>query len=217
VSDAPPLGATSTEVIGKLRQLGRLRTPVDTGGQKPEGERCDLCGTSIPSDHRHLLHLEQRRIVCACEPCRAMRASEEGYRPTGTRVQPLPEFELSDELWAQFQIPIGLAFFFFSAPVGGVVALYPSPAGATESELYLAAWEELVAANPVLRTMEPDVEALIVNRMSDQPGYAIVPIDHCYELVGMIKAGWEGISGGSAVQDSVDAFFARMQPSGASV
>ena len=35
-----------------------------------------------------------------------------------------------------------------AARVGGVVAIYPSPAGTTESELDLGAWEELVAANP---------------------------------------------------------------------
>ena len=42
---------------------------------------------------------------------------------------------LSDEAWASFGIPIGLAFFIDSSATGGIVALYPSPAGATESEL----------------------------------------------------------------------------------
>ncbi len=115
-----------------------------------------------------------------------------------------------DELWAQFQIPIGLAFFFLSEAAAGVVALYPSPAGATESELYLDAWNELVAANPVLRDLEPEVEALVVNRLVDPHLHAIVPIDRCYELVGMIKATWEGISGGDAVANAVEAFFARI-------
>jgi hypothetical protein len=90
------------------------------------------------------------------------------------------------------------------------VALYPSPAGATECELYLAAWNELVAANPILGDLVPEVEALIVNRLADPPVHAIVPIDRCYELVGMIKAGWEGISGGDAVQNAVDTFFAAL-------
>ena len=67
------------------------------------------------------------------------------------------------------QIPIGLAFFLPTAPRGGMVALYPSPAGATESELDLDAWEDLCADNPVLDGLEPDAEALIVNRMSDPP------------------------------------------------
>ncbi len=44
----------------------------------------------------------------------------------------LPDLVLSDERWASFNIPIGLAFFMRSSVAGGVVALYPSPAGATE-------------------------------------------------------------------------------------
>ena len=67
-----------------------------------------------------------------------------------------------------------------------------------------------MAANPVLDELEPEVEALIVNRMSDPPRYAIVPIDRCYELVGMIKSRWEGISGGSAIEDAVAEFFASL-------
>ena len=89
----------------------------------------------------------------------------------------------------------------------GVLALYPSPAGATESELHLAAWDELAAANPVLAELEPEVEALIVNRMSEPHRHAVVPIDRCYELVGMIKSRWEGISGGRAIDDAVAEFF----------
>jgi hypothetical protein len=99
---------------------------------------------------------------------------------------------------------------FVSEVAGGVVALYPSPAGATESELYLEAWEELLTANPLLAELEPEVEALIVNRLADPPVHAIVPIDRCYELVGMIKARWEGISGGDAVEGAVSEFFARL-------
>ena len=37
---------------------------------------------------------------------------------------------MSDERWAGFDIPIGLAFFMRSTDAGGVVAMYPSPAGA---------------------------------------------------------------------------------------
>ena len=54
------------------------------------------------------------------------------------------------------------------------------------------------ALNPVLERLEPDIEGLIVNRLSDPPMYAIAPIDRCYALTGTIKANWEGISGGPA-------------------
>ena len=159
-------------------------------------------------DHRHLLNLTDRQILCACEPCIAMRVGEDDLRPTGTRAVLVDGFDLDDELWARFQIPIGLAFFIISRD--GVSALYPSPAGVTESELYLEGWEELVARNPLLANLEPDVEALVVNRLDDPARFAIVPIDRCYELVGLIKTTWEGISGGNAVENAVTSFFAKL-------
>jgi hypothetical protein len=99
----------------------------------------------------------------------------------------------------------------FSSSVDAMVAMYPSPAGATESELELAAWQDLKAANPVLDTLEPDAEALVVNRISEPSEFAIVPIDECYAMVGAIKMNWEGISGGAAIEREVPAFFERMR------
>ncbi len=174
-------------------------------------ELCDLCGISIPDDHRHLLHLIERRIVCSCESCWAMRSGEGDYRPTGNRTLWLPDLDVPDDLWASFQIPIGLAFFMDSTVTACVVALYPSPGGATESELHFESWSRMRALNPVLEGLEPDIEGLVVNRLADPPAYAIAPIDKCYELTGTIKAHWEGISGGSEVEAAVARFFAGLR------
>jgi hypothetical protein len=46
-----------------------------------------------------------------------------------------------------------------------VIALYPIPAGATESLFSLDSWGDIVSGNPVLEEMEADVEALFVNRI----------------------------------------------------
>jgi len=154
-----------------------------------------------------MLHLVERRIVCTCEACWALYSGNAEYRPTGMRTVWLDGFQCSAETWAAFQIPIGLAFFMRSTVTDSVVAFYPSPAGATESELSLEAWDALVRANPVLEQLESDSEALVVNRMSDPAQYAIVPIDQCYGLVGLIKSRWEGISGGNAIADAVPEFF----------
>ena len=89
--------------------------------------------------------------------------------------------------------------------------MYPSPAGATESELELSAWEDLRALNPELESLEPDAEALVVNRISDAPSSRSRPIDECYALVGAIKLSWEGISGGDAIERAVPAFFERLR------
>ncbi|MEZ5076737.1 MAG: DUF5947 family protein [Solirubrobacterales bacterium] len=174
-------------------------------------ERCELCQAELPAEHRHLLHLEERTILCACEPCVAIRAGEGPYRPTGSRLLWLEGFELPDELWAGLRIPIGLAFFMRSSSAGRVVGMYPSPAGATECELQLSAWEDLCAANSVLDDLDEDVEGLIVNLTDGRRQFAIAPIDECYRLVGTVRDGWEGISGGGAVERVVPAFLEKLR------
>lgn len=185
--------------------------PAARATETTPDERCELCGMDVPAEHRHLLHLEERRILCVCHSCLALRSGDPTYRPTGTRTLWLEDFDLDDETWSAFGIPIGLAFFLNSGSAGGIAALYPSPAGATECELPLDAWERLEATNPVLGDLEPDAEALIVNRMADPPQHAIVPIDECYRLIGLIKSRWEGISGGAAIESAVPEFFAELR------
>ncbi len=180
-------------------------------GYPPGTEFCDLCGLVIPEEHRHLLHLVERRIICSCEACWAMRAGEGDYRPVGNRTVWLPDLQIPDDVWASFQIPIGLAFFMQSTVTSCVVAMYPSPAGATESELHFDSWARMCEINPVLSNLESDIEGLIVNRLTDPPMYAIAPIDQCYALTGAIKATWEGISGGTGVDHAVTRFFETLQ------
>jgi hypothetical protein len=186
--------------IAGLKSLVKPPKPVSD-------EQCDLCGLPIPSRHRHLLHLEERRICCVCATCWALRSGDAVYRPTGNRVLWLDDFNLPDELWASFGVPIGLCFFFNSGTANKIIGLYPSPAGATECELYLDAWEELKKLNPVLDTLQTDIEALIINRLTDPPQYSVAPVDQAYELVGLIKAKWEGISGGPELKEAVSQYF----------
>ena len=111
--------------------------------------------------------MANHKVTCACDPC-ALRFQDviEGrfkLIPRDTKV--LVDFRLTDAMWENFALPINLAFFFYNTPQKKMVALYPSPAGATESLLSLSAWEELVSNNPMLSRMQPDVEALLVNRV----------------------------------------------------
>jgi len=59
--------------------------------------------------------------------------------------------------------------------------------------------------------MEPDVEALLVNRLKGAREYYLTPIDKCYELVGLIRANWRGLSGGSEVWKEIAYFFDRLK------
>jgi hypothetical protein len=123
----------------------------------------------------------------------------------------LTNFQLTDAEWDALMIPIDMAFFFHSTLLGKVVAIYPGPAGATESLLGLGAWERIVESNPVLSSMEPDVEALLVNRVSGERHYFIAPMDQCYRLVGLIRTQWHGFSGGTEVWEQIHTFFAELK------
>jgi Family of unknown function (DUF5947) len=79
--------------------------------------------------------------------------------------------------------------------------------GPTESLLTLEAWEELEEDNPVLKEMERDVEALLVNRARGSNDHLLVPLDECYKLVGLIRTRWRGFSGGREVWDDITRFF----------
>ena len=148
------------QAIAGLRGLARGAEPAP-----PPDEHCDLCGTSVPEDHRHMLDLDERKIVCTCEACWALRSGDAAYRPVGMRTLWLEGFDMPDELWAGFQLPIGLAFFLRSSTTDCVVAMYPSPAGATESELHFASWHH--GSQPGAGRHGAHCEALIVNRMSE--------------------------------------------------
>jgi hypothetical protein len=178
-------------------------------------ERCELCSEPIPSEHRHLLEVATRHIRCVCRACAILfdrgAASLGKHRLIPDRRLALEDFQLGDAQWERLRIPVGMAFFFDSSPARRVVAFYPSPMGPTESLLPLDTWRELEASNPVLASMQPDVEALLVNRARGARQCFLVPIDDCYRLVGVIRLHWKGLSGGAEVWREIGRFFAALQ------
>jgi hypothetical protein len=117
---------------------------------------------------------------------------------------------MTDAAWDELALPINLAFLFHSTPAGRTIAMYPGPAGATESLLSLNQWESLTAANAPLRRMAADVEALLVNRLGTTRVHYVAPIDLCFELVGTIRMHWRGFSGGEKVWREINQFFERL-------
>jgi hypothetical protein len=162
-----------------------------------------------------LLEVSTREIMCACQACSILfdseAASEGKYRLIPDRRLFLGDFEMSDVHWESLRIPVDMAFFFYSTPAERVVAFYPSPMGPTESLLKLSAWEELEESNPVLRQMERDVEALLVNRVRGAREHFLVPMDECYSLVGLIRMRWRGLSGGREVWEEIGRFFEELR------
>jgi hypothetical protein len=191
----------------RLRRLAQLRAEASEEAE----ERCELCGSPLGASHRHLLELSSRQLLCACRACSTLfdhRAAGGGhYRLVPDRRLKLDELELRDEVWDELHIPVDMAFFFHSSAADRVMAFYPGAMGATESHLSLSAWSQIEAANPVLGTMEPDVEALLVNRVKGARRQWLVPIDDCYRLVAVIRTRWRGFTGGKEVWREIDEFF----------
>lgn len=191
----------------KLRQVAKRAVAAHAA----QVEHCELCGDAIPPDHRHMLDLRNRELMCACRACKILfdsgAAGGGHYRLVPDRRLRLAGFDMDDVTWADLRIPVDMAFFFHHTEAGRVVAYYPSPAGPTESLLELDAWTELERANPVLGELERDVEALLVNRSRGARQYFLVPIEDCYSLVGLIRTRWRGLTGGREVWEEIDAFF----------
>lgn len=176
-------------------------------------ERCELCSAPLAVHHAHLLELTSRQLVCACDACAILFDSQDAgkYRRAPRDVRELMDFRLPDEMWQALDLPINLAFFLHNSAAGRVVAVYPSPGGATEALPPPDAWQMLVEDNPLLSNLKPDVEALLVNRLSSPPAFYLVGIDKCYELVGLIRTHWRGLSGGKEVGQEIDRFFATLK------
>lgn len=198
--------AGSENAITLLRRLAT---------SQPQTEHCEFCSSGISSLHRHVLEISTGKVICACDPC-ALRFENLVAKLKLIPRDPivLAEFALPDADWESFALPINLAFFYRSTPAGKVKAMYPSPAGATESLLPLASWQGLIAANPQLENMEPDVQALLVNRLGTTREYYIAPIDLCFELVGLIRLHWRGFSGGDKVSKEIKDFFEKLKARG---
>jgi hypothetical protein len=213
-SNPPPeMGQPGEAVPQKaLRRFARKQTMPTV---KLPGERCELCSAPLPSKHRHLLNLSNRAILCACHACSLLfhkaGAGNGQYRLLPERYIALPDFQITDEQWDELMLPVNMVYIFQDSVTRHARAFYPSPAGATESLLSLNNWQELVNGNPILRELEPDVEALLINRIRDAREYYIVPLDVCYRLVGVIRLSWHGLSGGEAVWSEITRLFAEIR------
>ncbi len=198
-------GIPSGNWVAKLHRFARAPAA------SPQ-EHCELCAAPIPETHAHLAEPVARRLLCVCRACATLLGNTQGgrYRVVPEHAERLEGVQLTDAEWDALGIPIGLAFFFHSTAEGHIVAFYPGPAGPMQSMLELSAWTQLAARNPVLAGLTPDVEALLVNRVNGARAYYRMPIDRCYALVGLIRKRWQGVSGGAAAWQAIDAFFADL-------
>ena len=206
----PPMNA-----FGALQRFARR-----TGS----GERCELCAAAVAAEHEHLVESAIRRLICTCQACAILFGGQSGqrYKRVPSRIRFLRDFKLTDAQWDSLLVPINMAFFFASSTSGRVIAVYPSPAGATESMLPIETWDQIAAENSELQSMEADVEALLVNRLGAGRGfpvdqYFLLPIDQCFKLVGLVRTHWRGLSGGTELWWELERFFAALTARAGSV
>lgn len=207
--------------------FGVLRRVLQPRERPRPGEVCEMCGEAIADTHAHLVNLAERRLLCSCRACYLLftnpGAGARRLRAVPQRYRVVPDFGFSQAQWDELAIPVDLVFLFHQTDLDQgdpdqsdsrrrVVACYPSPAGATESELDLDAWAQMAATNPTLSDVEPDVEAVLVRRHAQHEfSCLLVPIDACYELVGLVRTHWVGFQGGDDVWQRIDAFFTDLR------
>jgi len=194
-----------TTPAGPLSVLARIRA------SRPEPtpyERCEMCGAPVADAHQHVVNVGTRSLLCSCRPCYLLFTHNDAalaYRAVPDRYLSFPD--LAVPVWEELELPVGTAFLFHNSTLERMVAFYPGPAGATESELPLASWERVVAGAPGLAGLAPDVEAVLVRVEDQRVEVFLVPIDVCYELVGHLRQLWRGFDGGQDVRRRIDAFF----------
>ena len=231
----PPAGLPPS-----IQEVLAARAATRAGRQAglPEGaERCEMCREVLGERHGHVVDLEKRSLSCTCRACYLLFTHEGAaggrYRAVPEHVYHDPGRPLTDADWNELQIPVAMAFFFYNSALDRVVAGYPSPGGATECELDLAAWDRLAAAYPLLGALAPDVEAILVNRVGPggndppqtppavplrggpsprtplaPPTYELflIPVDECYSLVGELRMKWQGFDGGAEARAALATF-----------
>ena len=179
------------------------------------GERCEMCAESLGEEHPHLVDMQRRSVMCTCRGCYLLFTPEGAgagrYRPVPDRYRYDPNFRLAPGQWDEMQIPVSVAFVFHNSDLERAVAFYPSPGGATESLLPLETWQEVMAANPAMADVAPDVEALLLRRSDQGVECYLVPIDACYDLVGRVRMHWKGFDGGEEVWTEIDKFFSTLR------
>ena len=139
MTQAPEHGQSS---FAALRRFTRKRPPA---------ESCELCSAPLSAGHEHLIESAAGRLVCSCTAC-AILFSGQPRRSLPPRApgRSVPERLSPDGCAMGGPAPADQSGLLLpSTRAGRVVAVYPSPAGGTESLLTLEAWHQLEEENPV--------------------------------------------------------------------
>ena len=177
----------------------RLRNGGPAGRRRrPARSAATSAATRSPPTTGTCSNSTERQILCACEACWPCAQATPELRPDRNAGGVARRHRALRRGLGSFRGPDRPRFLHGSSgESGGVVAFYPSPAGATESELDLEAWRALREANPQLdrpRGGRRGADGQPAGRPAaarDRPDRRVLPAGRA------IKLGWEGISGGA--------------------
>jgi hypothetical protein len=155
---------------------------------------CELCAVPLAVAHDHLFDPRTRVVRCSCRACAMIipSSSTAAYRLVPKRRERVANDVRA--LVAQLGIPVGVAALLVHDH-GRVSVAFPGPAGIVESELDAETWTQVIAALPVAATLVPEVEAIVCSTLADGGAWR-VGIDVVFELVGELRASWQGMTGG---------------------
>jgi hypothetical protein len=186
-----------------MSRLGFLRRYLDDAGEPAE---CELCAGPLEREHRHVVEVRARRILCACDPCALLfdEASTRRFRTIPEHVRRETPFG-AYEAWNALGLAEG-SFVLFGSSEQHWIAVEPGVSGAAERVLDPVSWHAVWTRSELARAMASDVEALIVRRDRRAEAFA-APIDRCYALTGAMRRHWQGEDGGNDVRATLVAFF----------
>jgi hypothetical protein len=186
-----------------MSRLGFLRRYLDDAGEPAE---CELCAGPLEHEHRHVVEVRARRILCACDPCALLFAG-----PSTRRFRTIPEHVrretpfTAQEAWDALGLADG-SFVLFGSGDQRWIAVEPCATGGAERVLDPVRWHAVWTRSELARAVASDVEALIVRRGRQVEAFA-APVDRCYGLTGAMRRRWHGEDGGADARAALETFF----------
>ena len=200
-----------------LIPLAALKSRAKAAAAERTTDACEMCGVALPEVHDHVVERGRRALVCACRACALLfdadrqNLANQSKTRISRHIEKDADCMLDDAEWSALGIPVSVAFFVARAG-GAMTACYPGPAGVIESPVSADAWARVVAKRPRLAKLAPDTEALLICRHAERAAAHLVSIDLCFELAGLLRHHWKGLSGGARAWTEVATFFDRLEP-----
>ena len=203
--------------FGVLRRVHAAARAAGTGRA-----RATCAPSRSATTHSHVANIADRRLMCTCRGCYLLFTAAGGRRPADARgarrsTASSTTSRSPRQQWDDLAIPVDLVFLFRQSDAedadGRAAArrLLPEPgrrdrvrarprrrgSGSPRRTRRSATWPTTSQAALLRRTGPGEFTCLLV------------PIDACYELVGLVRKHWTGFSGGAEVWQRIDEFFDR--------